>query len=123
MLTGCGGLNLVPVSGKVMLGNKPLTGGAVSFNPDPAKGNNARVMCIGRINAQGRYELTTSGVNGSDTGKGAPLGWYKVTLITTLPGEQPIPVHSKYTDPERTPLSIEVVAEPSQGAYDLTVTK
>jgi hypothetical protein len=122
-LPGCGGLKLAAVSGKVMLGDKPLTHGAVSFNPDASKGNTARVMCVGRINAQGRYELTTSGVRGSDTGKGAPLGWYKVTLISTLPGEAPIPVHSKYTDPDTTPLSIEVVANPAPDAYDLKVTK
>jgi hypothetical protein len=121
-LPGCGGLKLVSVSGKVMLGDKPLTHGAVSFNPDASKGNTARVMCVGRINAQGHYELTTSGMRGADTGKGAPRGWYKVTLIT-FPGDQPLPVHSKYTDPDTTPLSVEVVANPAPGAYDFKVSK
>jgi hypothetical protein len=122
-VAGCGGLKLVPVSGKVTLDNKPVHGGGVSFIPDASKGNTARVSCVGRINAQGRYELTTTAVKGSDSGKGAPLGWYKVTLLTTLPGAPEIKVHSKYLDPDKTPLSIEVVADPAPGAYDLKLTK
>jgi hypothetical protein len=122
-LAGCGGLKLVPVSGKVMLGDKPLKGGGVSFIPDASKGNTARVSCTGRIDSQGHYQLATSAVRGSDSGKGAPLGWYKVTLLTTLPGSPEISVNSKYLDPETTPLSVEVVADPSPGAYDLKLTK
>jgi hypothetical protein len=122
-LAGCGGLKLVPVAGKVTVDAEPLKGGVVSFTPDGSKGNTARVTCVGRVNSQGRYELMTSGVRGADTGKGAPPGWYKVTLITTLPGEPPLSVHSKYTDPDQTPLSVEVVADPPAGAYDLKLTK
>ena len=118
-LAGCGGLKLVPVSGKVTQAGKPLTGGAVSFVPDASRGNKARLSCMGRIGPDGRYELTTSGVTRSETGKGAPLGWYKVTLLTTLPGAPDITVDPRYTDPARTPLTIEVVAKPSPGAYDL----
>jgi hypothetical protein len=120
-LVGCGGLKLVPVSGKVTLNGKPLAGVGVSFNPDASKGNNARVSCTGRVNAQGQYTLTTTGVQGSDSGAGAPLGWYKVTLLTTLPGAPEIKVDSKYLDFDKTPLSFEVVAEPQAGAYDLVL--
>jgi hypothetical protein len=122
-VAGCGGLKLVPVSGTVKMGNQPLKGGAVSFIPDASKGNNARVSCVGRIDSQGRYTLTASAVKGSDSGKGAPLGWYKVTLITTLPGAPEITVDSRYLDPEKTPWTLEVVADPTPGAYDLNVTK
>jgi hypothetical protein len=62
-------------------------------------------------------------VKGSDSGKGAPLGWYKVTLITTLPGAPEIKVEGRYLDPEKTPWAIEVVADPAPGAYDLALTK
>ena len=118
-LAGCGGLKLVPVSGKVTLGRQPLRGGAVCFVPDASRGNAARVSCVGRLNGEGRYELSTTAVKGSDSGKGAPVGWYKVTLITTLPGAAEIHVDGKYLDPERTPVSVEVVADPSPGAYDI----
>jgi hypothetical protein len=118
-LAGCGGLKLVPVSGKVTLGDKPLKGGGVCFIPDASKGNDARVSCVGRIDSEGRYQLTTSAVKGSDSGKGAPLGWYKVTIITTLPGAPEITVDRKYLDPEKPTLFVEVVADPAPGAYDL----
>jgi hypothetical protein len=123
MSAGCGGLKLVPVSGTVMLGDKPLQGGAVSFIPDASKGNTARVSCLGRIDSNGHYALSTSAVKGSDSGKGAPVGWYKVTLITTLPGSPEIQVDGQYLDPEKTPLSIEVVADPEPGAYDIKLKK
>jgi hypothetical protein len=122
-LAGCGGLKLVPVSGKVTLNGKPLSGGGVSFSPDASRGNKARVSCLGRINAQGHYELSTSGVKGSDSGKGAPLGWYKVTLVTTLPGSPEISLPGKYLDPDKTPLSVEVVAKPEPGRYDFELTR
>ena len=122
-LAGCGGLKLVPVSGKVTLPGQPLTGAGVSFVPDTAKGNQARVSCMGRIGPDGRYDLKTTGVSRSETGKGAPLGWYKVTLLTTLPGVPDIKINPKYTDPADTPLSIEVVADPEPGHYDLKLDR
>jgi hypothetical protein len=122
-LTGCGGFTLIPVSGKVTLGGKPLKGGGVSFVPDASRENNARVSCVGRIDSQGRYTLSTTGVKGSDSGKGAPLGWYKVILLTTLPGSPEISVPAKYLDPKDTPLKVKVVADPEPGAYDLELKK
>lgn len=120
---GCGGLKLVPVSGKVTRDGQPLGGAAVSFVPDASKGNNVRVSCMGRVGSDGRYELTTNGVAKSETGKGAPLGWYKVTLVTTLPGAPEIVVNPKYLDADKTPLSIEVVANPEADRYDLKLEK
>jgi hypothetical protein len=122
-LTGCGGLTLVPVSGKVTLGGKPLKGGGVSYVPDASEGNDARVSCVGRIDSQGRYTLRTDGVKGSDSGKGAPPGWYKVILLTTLPGSPEISVPDMYRDPIKTPLKIKVVAHPEPGAYDLNLKR
>jgi hypothetical protein len=41
-----------------------------------------------------------------------------------VPGnDTPIPVNQKYTDAGKTPLSIEVVAQPEPGRYDLQFTK
>jgi hypothetical protein len=122
-LAGCGGPKLVPVSGAVTLDGKPLSHGAVSFNADASKGNTVTVSCLGRLNEQGQYQLKTIGVKKSDSGTGAPLGWYKVTLFTGLPGEPEITVNPKYLDPTKTPLSVEVVENPTPGQYDFKLTK
>jgi hypothetical protein len=123
-LAGCGGLKLVPVSGTVTLGDQPLKVGRVLFNPDATKGNNARVACVGRIRTDGRYELYTTGVTPSENGKGVPLGWYKVTLLNaTGSTELDRLVNPIYFDENKTPLSIEVVADPPAGAYDLKLKR
>jgi hypothetical protein len=123
-LGGCGGLKLVPVSGKVMLGDQPLTIGRVSFIPDGSKGNKAAVACVGHLDSKGQYELHTTGVKASERGKGAPLGWYKVTLLNTI-GSPTLDgkVDRKYFDENKTPLSVEVVEDPSPGHYDFKVAK
>src|SRR5207253_1368697 len=82
VLTGCGGMKLVPVSGTATLDGKPLSQCTVSFNPDAAKGNPHTISCIGRLDGQGHFQLKTIAVRGSEGGPGAPLGWYKVTLLT-----------------------------------------
>jgi hypothetical protein len=46
-----------------------------------------------------------------------------VTLVTTLPGSPEITVNPKYLDADQTPLSVEVVADPKEDAYDLKLTK
>ena len=132
ILAGCGGSGLkhklVPVSGRVMLGNQPLTIGRVSFVPDSSKGNNAHVECVGRIGPTGRYEIYTKEAGGSESSKGVPLGAYKVILVKLLPEEGGSPelerrVNRSYFDATQTPLSIEVVENAPEGAYDLKVAK
>jgi len=137
---GCGDKSGVgktePVSGKVTLDDKPLTTGSVTYHPDKGKGNTAEFSPSGSIGEDGTYSLSTSTRTGMATG--APPGWYKVTVSTMAPmggmgGGQPmpqaggkpppmpkpIPINPKYTDPANTPLSVEVVASPPAGAYDL----
>ncbi len=120
---GCGSnFKLVPVSGKVTLDGKPLRGGGVNFVPDAAKGSTHRVGCAGRIDGQGHFHLTTSSVQASESGPGAPTGWYKVTLMTTLPGSPEIEVPARYLDVAQTPLAVEVVANPEPDAYNIGLT-
>src|SRR5207249_10252014 len=114
VLPGCGGPKHVPVVGMATtVDGKPLAGFVISFNSDPAKGNNARVACMGRIGADGQYALISD--DGFKVTKGALLGWYKVTLSS--PDDNVIPANKKYTDFRKTDLSVEVVAEPQPGAY------
>lgn len=52
------------------------------------------------------------------------LGWYKVTVSTQLPpgvpgGKSKNTLNAIYQNPGLTPLTIEVVASPAPGQYDL----
>jgi hypothetical protein len=116
---GCGGPRHVPVSGTATVEGKPLAGLVISFNPDPARGNDARVSCVGRIGADGKFSLISD--DGFKVTKGARLGWYKVTV--SAPDDGRLPVHKKYTDFRQTDLSVEVVAEPAPGAYELKFSR
>jgi hypothetical protein len=120
-LSGCGGeFKKVPVSGSVTLDGKPLEGGVLHFYPDPEKGNVHRVDCLSPVRG-GKYSLLTTAVRDSDSGKGAPVGWYKVYLYTDVPGLD-IKIDPKFTDPEKTTVSVEVVENPEPGAYDIAFT-
>jgi hypothetical protein len=119
MTAGCGGPKHVPVSGTATVNGKPLAGLVVSFNPDPAKGNVARVMCVGRVGSDGKFSLMTD--DGFKVNKGARPGWYKITL--TAPDDQAIPANKKYTDFRKTDMLVEVVESPKPGAYDLQFSK
>jgi hypothetical protein len=125
---GCGGDDevgkLYPVSGRILVDGKPLTGvgqGSVSFHGDGAKGNQTMHIPTGAIDPEGKFELVTVGR------KGAPPGWYKVLVSASAnkPEEGPVMprrlLDDKYYDVQKTDLSIEVVAKPSPGAYDLNV--
>ena len=121
-LAGCGGPKRVAVSGTVTLDGKPLNGGVLSFSPDASKGNAARVNCTGPVR-DGHFELRTSGVVRSETGSGVPPGWYKVSLLTNLPGQREIKVNRKFTNPATSPLSVEVMDNPTPAAYNFKMTK
>jgi len=123
-LAGCGSrFNPVPVSGAVTVDGEPLTHFRLSFVPDAAKGNTTPVSVMSPIDAQGRYDLRTTAVKTSDGGRGAPLGWYKVVLVTGAPGDPPCDVERKFTEVNQTPLSVEVVDNPEPGHYDFNLTR
>ena len=126
-LVGCGGVKRLPVSGTVTLEGRPVNGGILTFSPDTAKGNMAKISCACPVR-EGRYELQTVGITRSDTGSGVPPGWYKVTyntldLATKKRPQAAIQVHDKYKNAETTPLSVEVKDNPEPGAYDIKMTK
>jgi hypothetical protein len=110
---------VVPVSGTATLDGKALAGFLVTFNPDATKGHEGRMDCSGRIGADGKYSLRMD--DGFKQYKGVPPGWYKVTISS--PDDVPLPVNKRYTSIKTTDLSIEVVATPPPGAYDLKFTK
>jgi hypothetical protein len=126
--SGCGGEKLYSVSGKVTVGDQPLTAGMVSLTPDTSKGNKGSAGPIGPIKSDGTYSLTTEGKTG------APAGWYKVCILPGMPSmgtdlkpdgkAPPMPklgINPKYGNPSTTDLVVEVKA--SGGPYDLKPNK
>ena len=123
IVAGCDrGEKLAPVAGKVLVDGKPVTTGSVSFRPDASKGNTSLHQPTGAIDSEGNYELLVPPAR-----KGAPLGWYKV-VVTAF--DNPTPgkplksfVDMKYAEESTTTLTIEVVANPEPGRYDLKLTR
>jgi hypothetical protein len=110
------------VAGKLIVDDKPVPTGNVTFYPDKQKGNETLHQPIGTINPQGRYELFVSGGR-----KGAPPGWYKV-VVFSVDDPQPMKpnkyfVHADYASVETTSLKVEVIAEPEAGRYDWKLKK
>lgn len=130
---GCGAPaeKFFPVIGKVTVDGKAGTVGDIGFFPDASRGNTSGRASIGVIRRDGTYELFTAGK------PGAPLGWYKVVVWATNDpaaagnpwgpdgNRKPIQwlIDPKYTREETTPLTREVIEQPSPDHYDLHVTK
>ena len=121
-LAGCGAneFKRVPVSGTVTLDGKPFSGGVLHFYPDPAKGNNHRVDCLSPVR-DGKFTLLTTAVRDTDTGEGAPVGWYKVYLYTDVPDVN-LKIHDRFTDPEKTTCRSRSWRTRRPGAYDIEFT-
>jgi hypothetical protein len=121
VVSGCdGGPKRVPVKGTVTLDGQPLTGGVLHFYPDPDKGNMHRVDCLSPVR-DGKFNLLTTAVKDSESGDGAPVGWYKVYLYTEIP-DLNLKIDPKFTDPARTPIEVEVKEKPEPGDYDIKFT-
>jgi hypothetical protein len=127
-LPGCGSGNnqLLPVEGKVLLGDKLLATdshlqGYVTLYPDKAKGNKSLEIPLGTIDSEGRFKIFTR-IN-----PGAAPGWYKVTVSAAPVVDPKNPYLKKtgwlmperYIDQDKSKLTLEVVANPAAGAYDL----
>jgi hypothetical protein len=127
-VVGCGPADpvgsTVPVRGRIMVGDKPLTAGRVEFLPDAAKGNPSKWRATGTVDAEGNYELTTE-VEPGVTKPGARTGWYRVAVF---PYKEPPPgqppewlASSDSTNPDRTLNKAEVRGGAPPGAYDFTL--
>jgi hypothetical protein len=119
---GCGGARY-PVSGRVLLNGKPLQGkeGVVVLKPDASKGNNGSASAVGVLEKDGSFNILTNGQ------PGARPGWYKVMISANEPGANPNEgsrrvVNAVYETEATTPLTIEVVANASEGSYDLQLS-
>src|SRR5579871_4133859 len=112
---------VVQVSGKVTVEEEPLEEGTITFIPDPAKGNTSVFFATGVVE-NGAYRVSTEGKDG------VPPGWYRVivhdTSLAKLPtaGPPPSRFHRRFSDPDRTPLSVQVV-ESGKQSHDFKLTE
>ena len=125
LLAGCKKETPIPqhsVSGRVFFDGKAVPKGDVVFVPDAAKGNTHLQFGVGKLEPDGSYKAMTIQT------EGVKPGWYKVMILATENEPQEslawvpiwiVPV--KYTKPETTDLSVEVIANPAAGAYDFTL--
>ncbi len=82
---GCGAAKLptIPVTGTVLVDDKPMEGVKVVFSP--AAGSSGQ-SASGQTDAEGKYSLTTV-----DPGDGALAGEYQVAILKSLVEEDNLP--------------------------------
>ena len=123
VLPGCGGggVKLAPVEGDVSLDGKPVPGGRLTFIPDAGQANPPSFRVFGNTDRQGHYRVE------SDHGRGAPVGAYRVVVLSPLPtADMPKdlePIPPIYQDENRTPLKVVVSEGAPAHAYDLQLKK
>jgi hypothetical protein len=107
---------LFPVKGKVMLGEKHLETGIVTFIPLATNVDMPRPK--GYIDFNGFYDLKTA------LKEGAPPGKYRVTVQDNpTKGQRKPKFDPIYANEAKSPLEIEVVEKAPDGAYDLKVKR
>lgn len=125
VLGGCGKSSdigkVVPVSGAVKVDDKPVTGGTLAFAPDAGKGNTSLHTAAAEIDGSGNYTLFTAGKSG------AVPGWYRVSVtekeeVDSTKPEVKSKLNKKYSNSEKSGLSVQVVENAAAGAYDLKLT-
>src|SRR5262245_1420068 len=104
------------VSGTVTINGKPLVAksAVVLFKPNAARSNTSSFEPTATVDSSGNYTLYTK------TKRGAPPGWYKVTVTAVVDStdppkgaltKRPLPrslVPAKYGQEKTTPIEIEV---------------
>ena len=115
---GCGEKR-AEVSGKVTVDGKPLNSKLITILFAPDKDNPIKKIPAAAVDDNGNYTMMTGATGG------VPLGWYRVHVHWDSKNArgQPCPVHPRFLEAGLTTLSIEVVANPQPGAYDLKFTR
>lgn len=115
IVAGCDGGKfgkLYPVAGQVKVDDITVNGGNVIFAPVKSMPG---ATIVGSIDKDGKYSLTTNGKSG------APLGQYKVIVMTKTPGgsTSSVDANPKYMSERTTDINLEVVENPKPNQYDL----
>lgn len=95
-----------PAGGQVIYNGKPIDHGAVTLHP-VGEGNPA----VGALDENGKFTLSTY-----TRGDGAVLGSHKVTVdipppLDGIAAGEVLSVPKDYTEPETSPLSVEITAD------------
>jgi hypothetical protein len=120
-------VQVVPVSGKVMVGKNVLSMGFIHFHADDSKGNKTTKVPTASIHADGTYKLVTATASGSKAG--APPGWYKVVIKPGTPvTEDQANLKAEIFNPDfqsltKTKLVVEVKEGADPKTYDFTLSK
>jgi hypothetical protein len=85
LAAGCGGSRIVPVSGRVTVGNRPVVNATVVFQP-LSEAKNPGPGSTGKTDSNGRFTLQLMTGNT----KGALVGWHRVS-ITAYEGDEDVP--------------------------------
>ena len=115
---GCGERR-AEVSGKATVDGKPLSSKLITILFAPDLDNPLKKIPSGVLDDQGNYIMSTGATGG------VPLGRYRVHVHWDSKNArgQVCPVHSRFLDSGLTTLTIDVVANPAPGAYDLKFTR
>jgi hypothetical protein len=124
VLAGCGGgETTVPVKGKVLVDDQPLTHGTVILTPYAAKGNASMHEPRGKLDKNGVFQVFQT-----KDGEGATPGWYKISISAQRMKDPKDPysyasvIPTKFANPETSGLTLEVVDNPAPGAYDIVLS-
>ena len=121
---GCGesGPELIPVVGTVRIDGRPATEGAVTYR----HASSGAFEASGLIQPDGTYKLM------QNNQEGAQVGTYRIVVFVRKTPKTPtgemaglpaIIVNQKFTNPNTTPLSVDVKKDAPSGQYDLAVSR
>jgi len=96
-----------PVSGRVLVEDRPLAGAVVTFHPLEVAGGKT-VRAYARTDASGSFTLSTY-----EVGDGAPVGRYAVTVLQDADDAMGS-VAARYGDPRESGLTAEVKAQKNE---------
>jgi hypothetical protein len=121
---GCGNKLESSVSGRVLLGDEPLSGGIVVFHPQQVGG----AMPATQIGQDGSYSVRTGGYDGLEPGE------YVITVAAgtgqTRAPTSPEELRQQSNTPSRVPLSysrpdsssLKLTVEPGKQTFDIVIT-
>ena len=123
-LNGCGdtGPELVPVVGTVRIDGQPASEGAVTYR----HASTGAFEASGLIQSDGTYKLMQKDKEGAQVGEYRVVVFVRKTPKTPtgeMAGLPSIIVNQKFTNPDTTPLKVEVKKDAAAGHYDLAVTR
>ena len=123
-VAGCGdsGPELVPVVGTVRIDGQPATEGAVTYR----HAETGAFEASGLIQSDGTYKLMQNDSEGAQEGEYRIVVFVRQTPMTPsgeMAGLPTIIVNQKYTNPNTTPLSVQVKKDAPPGHYDLAVSR